>query len=144
MSDVIDDKIKQLKEIQRKMDETIISLVRTEEAHVLDLVKNEQLFQGFDSQGRRISPPYAPQTIKRKLRFGQPTDRVTLKDTGRFYFSFFIEYDLTEFSIQAEDEKTVYLVARYGPEILGLDQPRLDKVSALIKPKLLDKINKDI
>lgn len=52
--------------------------------------KNEQLYQGIDAKGVRLDSKggsYSPFTILLKQRKGQPTNRVTLKDTGAFYRS---------------------------------------------------------
>ncbi|RKZ99996.1 MAG: hypothetical protein DRQ47_10150 [Gammaproteobacteria bacterium] len=46
-----------------------------------------QLWDGKTSANARMSPPYARSTKKRKIRKGQPTNRVTLKDVGDFHAS---------------------------------------------------------
>jgi phage gpG-like protein len=46
-----------------------------------------QLWAGKDSSNARMSPLYALSTKKLKARKGQPTNRVTLKDSGMFHAS---------------------------------------------------------
>ena len=141
---IIDEKVQALRRFKDRVDEIIIEEAKKQEEEILIMVKQEQLFQGIDAQGRQISPPYAESTIKRKIKKGQPTDRVTLKDTGFFYFSFFIDYQPKEFTIQAEDIKTIFLLARYGLDILGLTPDNIDKLSGLIRPELLKRLKGEL
>ena len=64
--------------------------------------------------------PYTPTTIFLKEQKHQPTDRVTLRDTGAFHRSFYVDANDKEFVIRATDEKTPSLVRKYGREIMGL------------------------
>lgn len=112
-------------------DKVVLDAVRNFEKLVLDLNRNAQLFKaGRNGEGLRITPAYAPETVRIKRKKGQPTNRVTLRDTGDFHGSFIVEYDVDQFTIYAEDPKTRFLVERYGPEILGLDD---DSVQTLIQ-----------
>ena len=55
---------------------------------VLDY-QREQLFSGTTAKSNSIRPfPYAKSTINYKRKKGQPTDRITLKDSGNYYLSF--------------------------------------------------------
>lgn len=45
----------------------------------------QQLFEGKRSDDSEIDPEYKPYTVRVKQDKGQPTDRVTLRDTGEFY-----------------------------------------------------------
>ena len=63
---------------------------------IVNMIAEEQLFeQGIEGRGIKIMSyqPYKPSTIKRKLKKGQPTDRVTLRDTGEFHASLHVEFD---------------------------------------------------
>lgn len=112
-------------------DEALLDSVAIFEKFVLDLNRELQLFKGGrNGEGFRITPSYAPTTVRLKKKKRQPTNRVTLRDSGDFHGSFIIEYDVDQFTIYAEDEKTRFLVGRYGPEILGLDE---DSVQLLIE-----------
>lgn len=95
---------------------------------------------GFDGFYNKIQPPYAPRTIKNKIRKGQPTDRVTLKDTGDFYASLHVEFDEGGFRIVSNDNKAKYLLANYGDAILRLPDEDLTRLLKLIRPALAYKM----
>lgn len=93
-----------------------------------------QLFElGEDSTGRRLwsfspSQPYSPYTMQIKQAKGQPTDRLTLKDTGRFYESFKVVVGSDEFIIDANGQKSdTNLFDEYGDDILGLNKFSMDE-----------------
>jgi hypothetical protein len=58
--------------------------------------------------------------VQLKNEKNQPTDRVTLRDTGDFHKSIKVDADRTYFEIYATDWKTDDLKEKYGDEILGL------------------------
>lgn len=58
-------------------DESTISLITDMNA--------QQLYEGKRSDDSEITPEYKPYTKQVKQGKGQPTDRVTLRDTGEFY-----------------------------------------------------------
>lgn len=93
---------------------------------ILDLNRQNQLFdKGIDSTGRSLADiggGYAPVTIQIKTAKGQPTDRVTLRDTGEFYASFYIVLGEKEFYIEADPMKPggVNLLEEWGKDVLGL------------------------
>jgi hypothetical protein len=86
-------------------------------------VLQEQLFQsGEDGLGNSLGS-YKPSTIKIKIAKGQAIDRVTLKDTGDFYKSYFIKTLRGGFIINANPIKknkkgTTNLFTRYTDNIL--------------------------
>ena len=89
--------------------------------------------------------PYTPYTIEVKTIKGQPTDRVTLRDTGEFHESFYIEASDTQFVIKAHDWKTEKLIRTYGREILGLTRENLNElIHSYIYPELLSKAKETI
>ena len=96
-----------------------------------------QLNMGIDGFYDEIQPPYAPRTIRNKFRKGQPTDRVTLRDTGDFYSSLHVEFDNDGFRIVSNDDKAKYLIAKYGKAILRLSDDDLTRFLRLyIRPAL--------
>lgn len=93
------------------------------DAYIIDMNAEEQLFeQGINRLGVDIMDyaPYSPLTIEIKELKGQPTNRVTLRDTGDFEESFFLEVGDKQFEIKAADYKTEGLIKKYGRQILGL------------------------
>ena len=102
------------------------------EAYIIDMNAEEQLFeQGINRLGVDIMDyaPYSPLTIAIKEEKGQPTNRVTLRDTGDFEASFFLEVGDKQFEIKAADFKTEGLIKKYGRQILGLTN---ENIAALI------------
>ena len=100
-----------------------------------------QLDMGIDGYYDEIRPPYAPRTIKRKIKKGQPTDRVTLKDTGKFYDSLYLEFDEGGFRILSNDEKAKYLIAKYGSPILRVDNENFNRfLRFYIRPALAERM----
>lgn len=83
-------------------------------------LNQQQMYAGVNNDGSDINPQYKARTVRIKNEKGQPTDRVTLKDTGAFYEGMGLEIagdTIKEFST---DPKNDSLVQKYGPEIFGL------------------------
>lgn len=92
----------------------------------------EQLMEGLDSEGNRLSPGYSLFTRRMKQRKGQPDDRVTLFDTGAFHKGIFAETDGDSVLISSKDPKTDSLEEKYGEGIFGISDEssaRLRKLS---------------
>jgi hypothetical protein len=123
----------------------INSAVKKHEKQVLDLNRNDQLYdRGVDNFGGRLSPDYAPSTIRKKGKKGQPTDRVTLRDTGVFHRSFFLNYrsDEIEFMAEANTKRRDFsllswLKSRYGKGILGLTEENIEKLKGYISQEII-------
>jgi hypothetical protein len=112
--------------------------VKSSEDEIEEL-NRDQLWQGTKSDRTKIIPPYAPSTIRRKKKKGQPYNRVTLKDTGQFYASIQAFVDQSGINISSTDFKTKFLKGRYGKEILGLSFPSIEILIDLIKPDVIFK-----
>ena len=93
---------------------------------IIDLQTQVQMYQGNTSEDSEILPPYAESTKKRKLANQQPIDRVTLKDTGKFYESIEVDVRNDEFEIKSPIQYSIYLVRKYGA-IFGLTPKNLEK-----------------
>lgn len=138
---VIDNKLRNLRQFQNSTTDLMFDEIASKEQDVLDLNRDEQLYQGVRADGSAITPPYKPITVQIKQRLGQPTDRVTLRDTGDFYDSFEIEFNQDDFQIVATDRKTAGLQSKYK-NILGLNDSSIEQVIQIVKPRLLTEINK--
>ena len=130
--------IKAIQDFRARQDEIILEQVRLFEAEIIDYVTEEQLFEGKRSDGTDIEPEYTPFTTKIKLGKGQPVDRVTLKDTGRFYDSIRIEYFNKFFSIVADDSKIAGLERKYGTTILGLSAQGVQDLIDMIRGPFIE------
>lgn len=138
-----------LRDFRRREGEYLLGSVRENEAVVIDMNAEEQLFErGENRLGVSIADyrPYSPVTIEEKRMRGQPYNRVTLRDTGDFESSFYIRYSGDSFEITASDGKTDDLVRKYGKEIFGLNRDNLDELIRtymlpFLREKLIETIN---
>ena len=124
---------------------------------IIRLNTQEQLFEsGEDSRGIKLETidstgrqGYTSRTIQIKRVKGQPTDRVTLKDTGDFYDSFRVISRPNEIEIVANTFKDgENLEDRWGNFIIGLQEGSLNEViKNIIEPyrdALLEGITKGV
>ena len=106
-------------------------VVRSKEDVIVSAIADNQLYRrGINGKGEKIMDymPYTAKTIKNKRKKGQPTTRVTLRDTGAFHESMFVVFDSEGFYITASDEKTQDLVDKYGKEIFRLTNKNFTRI----------------
>jgi len=124
---------------------------------VIELNTKDQLYtKGEDSFNRKLKGKtivrdgqYSPLTVKIKKAKGQPTNRVTLHDTGEFYASFVVRPYRGGFVIDADPFKkgvpggpeNTDLFEEFGDSIVGLNQQNLLIVIEYFKNEILEKIN---
>lgn len=133
-----------LKAIKQNLNRIGLAAIRDNEEFILELNTKEQIFKaGIYRTGQKITPSYAPSTVKRKSRQGLPSDRVILFETGDFHNSFFIKYDegAGTFELEATDPKKQYLEARYGPDIYGLTDESLERLKSRLTTKVKDALS---
>lgn len=127
---MISELIDKFKKVGEELDtgEIAKKIVRDNDNILIDMNAQYQLYaKGVNRLGVRIDEyqPYQPSTIKVKIKKRQPYDRVTLKDTGEFYDYFYVETAEDRFYIKSSDEKTKWLIKKYGAEIFGLTNESL-------------------
>lgn len=90
-------------------------------SHVLkDFLVNGQLYDhGMDGNNEKL-PGYSRFTIRMKIRKGDPYDRTTLKDEGKFHDSIEVTGTPYYILISSNDSKAKKLVERYGQDILKI------------------------
>jgi len=119
-----------------------------------------QLFNfGEDSLGKKLSGntiaiggEYTPFTKQKKQEKGQPTDRITLKDTGAFYMSFKIIPFKGGFEIDADGFKkgldggagNTDLFEEFGEDVLGLNNVNLQTIIEFYKNAIQEKVNQKL
>ncbi len=104
-------------------------------------LNQEQMFAGVKRDGNEIEPPYANLTVAIKQQKGQPTDRVTLKDTGAFYQGLYANLAGNRIDEGSSDPKAEKLSEKYGEEIYGLGgQYKQEFVNDSLKPKFSEKV----
>lgn len=107
---------------------------------ILD-ANRSQLMEGLDKTGKDIIPEYTPFTKQIKQEKGQPTDRVTLKDTGEWHRSLFMKNEGGKIFIDSEHELTDELLKKYdrGAEtILGIPQKKKTDINESIMDKFIN------
>ena len=134
---------KKLQKLKNNTKEVLVEVLNSNEKSIIKLNTQDQLFKkGIDSRGKVIEPAYAPSTIKRKKRKGQPSNRVTLKDTGDFYSDMDIDYGQKDFTMINYDDKYKDLRKKYGEDILGLTDESIEKLRDILRVKLFQKIKR--
>ena len=146
--------ITDLRDRVKKVNEDLTSgkmiqkIIQENEAAIIDMNAQEQLFEsGENSLGVSIASyaPYTPITIEIKKLKGQPTNRVTLRDEGDFESSFYLVISDKQFEIKASDWKTEELVKKYGSSILGLTKENIASLKwDYIYPELMDTLKKEL
>lgn len=141
---IIESKILSLSTFQDNIERYMEDITKSIEEQIVD-INVEQQYSGLRSDGESIRPPYAESTKRRKKRKGQPTDRVTLRDTGQYHASFAMSYEPDSFSIYAQDFKAKYLVHRYTTKIYGIQDEYLKALAEEIyQPRLVERLRKQL
>lgn len=120
-----------LRAFKDNLPQLLEEVVRDKEDVIIAAIANDQLYRrGVNGLDVKIMDyePYAISTIRRKQKKGQPTTRVTLKDTGEFYESMFVVFDDEGFYITSNDDKAKYLVKKYGKAIFRLTDKNLTRI----------------
>lgn len=124
------------------------NIVRDKEDVIVSAIADDQLYRrGINGKGKKIMDymPYTARTIKNKKRKGQPTTRVTLRDTGAFHESMYVVFDSEGFYITASDDKTQELVNKYGEEIFRLTDKNFTRiVRSHIRKELIKRLKQII
>lgn len=138
------------KEKLRELKNSINTLVKeTFEEHkklIVHYNSDEQMYKlGQDSKGSIIRPAYKPMTVRIKKRKGQPTDRVTLRDTGRFHKTLIVTPKDDHLEIRSDVEYAKYLFKRYGNDVLGIQEELLKEfVKKYVVPKIQNETIKNV
>lgn len=123
-------------------------IIRDKEDVVVSAIADDQLYRrGINGRGEKIMSymPYTAKTIQNKKRKGQPTTRVTLRDTGAFHKSMFVVFDSEGFYVTASDEKTEELIKKYGEEIFRLTNKNFTRiVRSHIRKELVKRLKRAI
>lgn len=135
-----------LREIEESIYSTLKDVINKESDVLVEILTQNQMFQkGEDGKGLSIHPDYAQSTISIKLTKSQPTDRVTLKDSGDFYKSINIVAESDKFIIEAPIEYSKFLTAKYGQDILRIqDMEMKEFFMKFVRPELEKNINEII
>ena len=138
-----DKKIEAATAVQNEMDKRIIDEVVANNDKAIK-IQADQMFEGKRGDGQDITPSYTPFTVRIKRQKRQPSDRVTLRDTGDFQDAIVIDYGPDSFKYDSVDEKRVKLARKYGENIFGLNDEGLIKLIALLKEGIIEGAKKAI
>lgn len=123
-------------------------IIHDKEDVIVSAIADDQLYRrGINGRGKKIMSymPYTAKTIQNKKKKGQPTTRVTLRDTGAFHKSMFVVFDSEGFYVTASDEKTEKLVKKYGEEIFRLTDKNFTRiVRSHIRKELVKRLKRAI
>lgn len=145
MLPIIEEKIERLREWQDNSEERVIEQAQAFEQDILEMNTDEQLYaKGIDSQGRPVRPQYTRFTVKLKKIAGQPTDRVTLRDTGDFHESFEVLWLPKAFLLSATDWKRRQLAEKYGEAIFGLTPQSVGDLTDMLRVPVLEDFKKQV
>lgn len=107
--------------------------VEDNDRELVEINRQKQLFEkGLNAEGVEIWSyrPYKPVTQMIKAEKGQPTDRVTLKDTGSFHKAMFLAVKGDSYEMSSKDSKTQDLVQKYG-DVFGIAPQFLNRAKSL-------------
>lgn len=133
-----------LRKFKDSLPNLLEAIIRDNEDVIVSAIADNQLYhRGINGRGEKIMSyaPYAASTIKKKKKKGQPTTRVTLRDTGAFHEAMHIVYDKDGFYITSSDKKTEWLVPKYREEIFRLTDDNFNRIlKNHIKKELVKRI----
>lgn len=138
--------IKGLEQVRQELPKITEIIIEQSKTKILDLIREDQLFErGIDGTGQPLQP-YAPFTIAVKRAEGRDPNIVTLFDTGDFYRGFDLLFtDQFSVGVFSRDDKTPKLVQKYGNEIFTFTIENNQVLNEdIIKPQLIEWILQQI
>lgn len=122
--------------------------IYAKEPEIISAIADDQLYRrGITGRGVKIMDydPYTATTVKIKEAKGQPTTRVTLRDTGSFHRKMYVVVDDNGFYVTSLDKKTDKLVSRYGEDIFRLTDKNLTRiVRSHIKKEIVKQLKQEL
>jgi hypothetical protein len=137
--------INAVEDFENETDKILLDLFKEREELATSLNVDDQLHgNGIDSQGQKITPPYAESTKKKKRREGKTSSHVTTRDKGDFHNSIVYDYRESEVAFGNDDPKFRYLTDRYGKHLLGLTIGNIAIVAEDMNEDFLNEARKKI
>ena len=145
----LDKLIKRLETFQANIPEHVMDIVKENQNDIVKYVTDIQHYmegiRGSDGAVMMSYMPYAESTIKRKISKGQPTDRVTLRDTERLHDETEIIFGADEFEITSPVEYLIWVLRRYGEGVMALSDEHVESIKiAMIRPGMIEKLKEAI
>lgn len=144
--DVFSEARGKLKELRDNLNKVVKETFEEHKKLIIQYNAEEQLYKlGQDAKGSIIRPAYAPSTIRLKKLKGHPTDRVTLKDRGKFHKTLIVTPKEDYVEISSDVEYAKYLFKKYGSDVLGIQEELLKEfVNRYVVPKIKEDASKKI
>lgn len=140
-----------LRKFKNDLPSMLEDIVYEVEDVIVSAIANDQLYRrGITGFGVKIMDyePYAQRTIEIKRKKGQPTTRVTLRDTGDFHKAMRVVFDDNYpggFYIDSTDEKYQELKDRYGDSIFRLTNENFNRILRThIRKRIIKRLNKQL
>ena len=117
---------------------------------IIEANQSQLADRGEDTKGQEIRTfkaksgnVYSIPTIVIKGQKGQPTDRVTLFDTGKFYDSMAVKVNKTFAEVTANSQSLAQIFDNISTDfdILGLNEANTNKLAELLKVELQNEID---
>ena len=125
-----------------EMEPLIRKIIDDNKGIILRIIKFRLYNKSIDGDGNRITPEYKMSTSEGKKLRGQISTRVTLRDTGKWYRSFYVVYENGEIRVNSDSIKTGLLTEQYGNSILDFtNQDITNIIKNIIEPEINKRIN---
>lgn len=139
----INNYIARLNDLSNNMDGYIRDIVLKNKGGLLGSIKLRLYNSGVDAEGNSLGG-YSEITKKLKRKKNKRTSHVTLRDSGDWYGSMFIDFQEGSILVDATDWKTGLLEDVYGEEILNLSEDEASIfVDSILEPELEKLVNLD-
>ena len=140
---IFKEELKIIQSFPQAIEDSIKRAVKKFDFVLVDYVVNDQMDKrGEDGEGEKIKPAYSRITIKIKQAKGQPTDRVTLHDTGDFHASVEIILQDRQFKVVSNVPHDKKIEEKYGNKVLGIQKRNLKEfVNKFLIPEIKKGIN---
>lgn len=136
----IDAYIYSLKKIRDNVDAIASKAIKSKQTQILSTIRTRLYQTGIDGKGRLIGY-YTENTRKIKRKKGHKASFITLRDTGNFYASLFLEVSGRFYDINSSSKIGAELVSRYGESIVDLTT---QEQSAIVQSAVDLEIEKEI
>jgi hypothetical protein len=139
LSRPFNDILKGLRNWQINAEKYVISETKEFEAEIIDMnVKNMDV--ALDNEGDSFLHKYQRRTIAYKETFGEPY----LTDTGDFKDNMMIKFKKDYLALFSTDGKTPKVIEKFGREVFGLDEEKMEELREMVKPNIINRFRKTV
>ena len=113
-------------------------IVISDDYLIIEMQKDQMMF-GMDATGEDIAPSYETDSyaeMKQQMNSRPEVYTPDLRLTGDFYSGFYLDYDTL--TVTSSDDKTSFLIGKYGKSIFGLNEETMKRYRRLFNPKFYE------